>query len=206
VPDLVDAGGRFHDSAMGAGCRFFFLPRVRRQLAREIEAQFAAFAATGLPLDHVNAHRHMHMHPTVAGLVARIGRRHGARSGRVPNEPASVLRQVEPSNARMWLAPLLGPGLGVLRWRLRRAGMRVNDRVFGLAWSGAMTEQRWLALLPRLPEGLNEIYCHPAVIDAIPGATPGYRYADEFAALVSPRVKAAIRDNGIELTSFSALP
>src|SRR5262249_43991590 len=150
-------------------------------------------------------HRHMHMHPTVAGLVARIGRQRGARSGRVPNESARLLGELERSNARMLLAPLLGPWLGILRWRLAPPRMRVNARVFGLAWSGAMTEARWLALLPRLPEGVNEIYCHPAVTDAIPGATPGYRYAEEFAALVSPRVKAAIREHGIELTSFSAL-
>ena len=65
IPDLVDAQGRFPDDAMARdGVRFFFLPRVRRQLAAEIRAQFEAFKATGLQLDHVNAHRHFHLHPT----------------------------------------------------------------------------------------------------------------------------------------------
>ena len=40
---------------------------MKRQLAREVAAQFAAYAATGLPLDHVDAHQHFHLHPTVAG-------------------------------------------------------------------------------------------------------------------------------------------
>jgi len=205
VPDLVAQDGAFRDDMAWQGARMFFLPRVRRQLAAEIEAQFRAFAGTGLALDHVNAHRHFHMHPTIAGLIARIGRRFGAQAGRVPKEPVDVLRGIEAANARMRLLPLLDPFMALLRWRFRRQGLATNDRVFGLAWTGAMTEARWLALIERLPDGVSEIYCHPAVTDAIPGAVPGYRYADEFAALVSARVKAAIAANGIELTSFSEL-
>ncbi len=66
---LVGDDGRFDPNMARAGVRFFFLPRVRRQLAREIRAQLAAFRATGLTLDHVNAHKHMHLHPTVARLL-----------------------------------------------------------------------------------------------------------------------------------------
>ena len=65
IPDLVDAKGRFGDRMARDGVRFFFLPWVRRQLAAEIRAQFEAFAASGLPLDHVNTHKHFHLHPTL---------------------------------------------------------------------------------------------------------------------------------------------
>ena len=70
MPDLVDGSGNFRTDMARAGAAMFFLPRVRRQLEAEIEAQFAAFAATGLPLDHVNAHKHFHLHPTIAGADA----------------------------------------------------------------------------------------------------------------------------------------
>ena len=56
VPDLVDASGHFRTDMARAGAAMFFLPKVRRPLTAEIEAQFAAFDATGLRLDHVNAH------------------------------------------------------------------------------------------------------------------------------------------------------
>ena len=36
---------------------------LREQLRREIHAQFEKFRATGLPLDHVNGHLHLHLHP-----------------------------------------------------------------------------------------------------------------------------------------------
>src|SRR6185436_8920513 len=86
VPDLVDGGGHFRTDMARAGAAMFFLPRVRAQLAAEIEAQFAAFAATGLPLDHVNAHKHFHLHPTIAALIVKIGAAHSVKGARVPLE------------------------------------------------------------------------------------------------------------------------
>ena len=86
IPDLVEADGRFGSRMVRDGCRFFCLPRVRGQLAREIRAQFEAFAASGLALDHVNAHKHFHLHPTVLGLTLRIGREFGLRAVRLPRE------------------------------------------------------------------------------------------------------------------------
>ena len=73
-----------------AGAAMFFLPRVRAQLAAEIEAQFAAFEATGLKLDHVNAHKHFHLHPTIAALDREAGQgawRAGARACRWSRKP-----------------------------------------------------------------------------------------------------------------------
>src|SRR5208283_1236761 len=54
IPDLVDATGQFPSDPRRLGIDYFFRPRIRRQLATEIRAQFAAFAATGLTLDHAN--------------------------------------------------------------------------------------------------------------------------------------------------------
>ncbi len=69
VPDLVDGNGEFSTRLVRSGFRFFFLPRVRRQMEAEIRAQFRAFRETGLALDHADAHNHMHVHPTVLGLM-----------------------------------------------------------------------------------------------------------------------------------------
>src|SRR3712207_2544190 len=99
VAGLVDGSGHFRTDMARLGLDIFLRPRLRAQLAAEITAQFEAFAATGLPLDHVNAHRHFHLHPTIAGEVIRIGRRFGMRSLRVPLEPALVLARVEPQSA-----------------------------------------------------------------------------------------------------------
>ncbi len=114
IPDLVDADGRFGDRMARDGVRFFFLPAVRRQLEAEIRAQFEAYAATGLPLDHVNAHKHFHLHPTVLSLILRIGRDYGLRAVRLPAEAGA------PALLRPWLA-LLRATHGCRRHRPQRS-------------------------------------------------------------------------------------
>ncbi|MDP9085560.1 MAG: hopanoid biosynthesis-associated protein HpnK, partial [Pseudomonadota bacterium] len=86
IPDLVDASGHFSANMVRTAFAIALKPATRRQLHAEIAAQFAAFAATGLPLDHVNAHKHFHLHPMVASAVIEIGKRYGMKAVRAPIE------------------------------------------------------------------------------------------------------------------------
>jgi hopanoid biosynthesis associated protein HpnK len=201
VPDLVDATGHFRTDMARAGAAMFFLPRVRAQLAAEIEAQFAAFAATGLPLDHVNAHKHFHLHPTIASLIVKIGAAHGARGARVPLEPQDILARIEPHKASGVVA-LTALFARALRRRFRAAGIAAPDQVFGLAWSGAMTADRIAGLIAHLPDGLSEIYMHPAT-GAYPGSAPDYLYAEELAALTDSRMLGLLAARDIQLGGFA---
>src|SRR5690242_7546048 len=160
IPDLVDAAGEFPSDQLRLGLNYFFRPNIRRQLAAEIRAQFAAFAATGLTLDHANAHKHMHLHPTVGAMMLRIGRDYGLNRIRVPAEPPDVM-------ARCGTPVGLGDKVlyrwtEILRRQARMVGMAANDHCFGLAWSGHMTADRIRQLLRHLPDGDSEIYFHPA--------------------------------------------
>jgi hypothetical protein len=83
--------------------------------------------------------------------------------------------------------------------------MRTSDQLFGLAWTGAFTEERLLALLPALPPGISEIYAHPATEGGWPGAVPSYRYRDELAAFASTSARARVAELGIRLTAFGDL-
>jgi predicted ATPase len=87
--------------------------------------------------------------------------------------------------------------------RAQRAALQAPEAVFGLAWSGAMTQSRLTGLLRRLPEGRTEIYLHPATAGGFDGHAPGYRYVDELAALTAPSAIAAARAPGIVLGGYS---
>lgn len=200
IPDLIDGDGLFRTNMVKAGIDIFFRPAVRRQLAAEIEAQFQAFAATGLPLDHVNAHKHFHLHPTIAGLIMAIGPRYGMKAMRAPTEPRAIIRSIEPGTSTM-AERIVAPYAQTMRSRIRRAGMLVPDQVFGLAWSGAMTANRVAAIIQRLPPGLSEIYFHPAMADDFAGHAAGYGYRAEYDALVDVAVEAAAQ--GIRRGSFA---
>lgn len=196
IPALVGADGYFRTDMVKASFGMFFRPKVRRQLAAEIEAQFAAFASTGLPLDHVNAHKHFHLHPTIGRLAVEIGKRYGMKAMRAPIEPREVIRRIEPGATGGDLERFVGARL---KDRLWVKGIWSPDAVFGLAWSGAMTARRVAAILDNLPEGVSEIYLHPA-LSAYNGSVRGYRYSDEFAALMAPEVMAKAR--GVKLGRF----
>jgi hopanoid biosynthesis associated protein HpnK len=205
IPDLVDASGQFPSAQFHLGVNYAFRPAVRRQLAAEIRAQFAAYAATGLTLDHADAHKHMHLHPTVGQLLLRIGHDFGLRAVRIPAEPPAVLARC--GTPRTLGARALYAWSHLFRHQARRAGMATADAVFGLAWSGHMTAERLLRLIAQLPDGVSEIYCHPASRRdaAIEALMPGYEHEAELAALVDPQLRAILRQHGIVPTRYGDL-
>ncbi len=191
VPGLVDQRGDFLVDLVRAGFRFFLRPGIRAQLAAEIRAQFECFSKAGLDLDHVDAQSHMHVHPTVFGLIVRIGREYGMRAIRIPREPFGTTRSIAPW---LWL----------MRTRARRAGLACNDYAFGVTEAGALTEQRVLQMIEALPDGVTEIFFHPAT-RAFGGADRGterFEWKGELAALTSARVREAIAHKGIVSTTY----
>ncbi len=190
IPALTQPNGRFRDDMAGLGLTLALSPAARAQLRAEIAAQFAAFAGTGLPCDHLNAHKHYHLHPIIAAIAFREAARHGVKAVRIPWEPPALIHAVEPAAATQPRA--LYPFTALLRRLAARHGLRAPDRVVGLAWSGAFTAQRLAAVLPHIPPGVTEVYLHPATADGFPGEAPGYRYAEELAALLDPAVRTAL--------------
>jgi predicted glycoside hydrolase/deacetylase ChbG (UPF0249 family) len=155
-----------------------------------------------LPLDHVNSHHHFHVHPTVGRLVLEIGQRHGMCAIRVPLERARMLNRIEASVSSDNITRTFA---ALLRRLVRRRRLMAPDQVFGIAWSGAMTERRVAALLGDLPDGITELYLHPATANSFRGATEGYRYTDELAALIAPGVREAVRSAGVRTGGFAGV-
>jgi hopanoid biosynthesis associated protein HpnK len=209
VPDLVDHEGAFSSHLVGAGCNFFFRPGVRRQLEAEIRAQFQAFTRTGLQLDHVNAHNHMHLHPTIFGLILKVGREFGLRAIRLPHEPLMPSWRAASNGffPRFLAWAALAPWTSLLKRRARKAGIRTNDFVFGLHDSGHLTGPLVTRLLKQLPQGVTEIYFHPATrrCPEIDGTMPDYEHEREFEALTNQDIKRLVLASGIHRVAFSEL-
>jgi chitin disaccharide deacetylase len=203
VPDLVDERGEFSTRLVRTGFKYFFDGRARRQLDAEIRAQFEAFAATGLALDHVNAHNHMHVHPTIFDALLRANRAHGARPVRIPCEPLLPSWRAQHSDlaTRFGNGVLLEPLFARMRARCRRAGVACNDYVFGMNDTGHMTSDVVLRLVREVPPGVTEMYFHPAADAAKPGTRVDPR-ALELTALTDPAVAQALRGAGIEVIGF----
>jgi hopanoid biosynthesis associated protein HpnK len=212
IPRMVDARGRFGDDAVRGGMRYAVvaLGRAgRAQLRHEIEAQLDAFAATGLRLAHVDGHLNMHLHPMVLQILLELAPRYGIRAMRLSRESLrAALRHDRRHALRKSSEGLVFRALAA--WatpRLRAAGIVTVDRVYGMHQTGHVDEAYLLALLPALPGGTSELYCHPALRQppVMAGAQRGYDHAGELAALVSPRVRACVEASGVRLVSYADL-
>jgi chitin disaccharide deacetylase len=209
IDRIVDSDGMLPRELVKASVRWAFDRKARAQLRDEIEAQFEAYRATGLPLDHVDSHNHLHVHPVVFDLLLEIGPRYGMRALRIPDEPALASYRAAGNrffSRAVW--PLfLAPWMGRMRRRARRAGLVTNDFVFGMRDSGHVTRERILGYLRVLPDGVSEIYAHPASSggNADPLAA-GYDHRGELAALVDPDVRHAIDESGVKLVAYENIP
>jgi hopanoid biosynthesis associated protein HpnK len=207
IPSLVDGTGRFRDGLVRTGFRYFFLSAVRRQLKAEIHAQFGAFRETGLRLDHVNAHNHMHLHPTILGLILQVIRDYGFPAVRLPCEPflSSWRAAGEGMPRRLLMRIFLAPWTGLMRIRLNRNNVPCNDFLFGLHDTGRMGKDRVLRLLAHLPQGVSEMYFHPATTGWQDPSAEGLGPEQELEALLSREVAEALEANGIRRTSYGEL-
>lgn len=203
IPHLVNGRGRFPADPLRLGLRYFASRVAREELRRELAAQFQRFAATGLPLSHVDGHHHMHMHPTVLAMLLPLARQYGARGIRLVREDLWVgLGEDQPQPLKRVSLALT---FGVLsRWgrrRLERTPLVATDRVYGLMRTGEMTEAYLLRLLRHLSAPTAEVYFHPSTtLEEAGGPNPG-----DLAALVSPAVRRLIAEREVRLTTYPLL-
>ncbi len=201
APDLVDDEGRLPGDPVAFGLRLAFDRGLQRQVASEIEAQLALFAATGLPLSHVDGHLNFHMHPAVFPRLARAAAARGAHAIRVPRDDLRLA--LRHGRGRLAQKLVLAAAFGLLGgWARRRLppGLRVADRVYGLFQSGTLSTAYVLDVIARLPPGTCELYGHPATDRGGPALGPN---PTDLATLCDPAVAAALRRAGVETTHFS---
>jgi len=191
IPQLVNARHQFSNHAVAAGWRYFASAKCRAQLRLEIAAQFEKFRATGLPLDHVNGHLHLHLHPVVFGILMENAQRWGINALRLTDDWLGL-------NARLasgrWCYRLSHAAIfRVLSARARpvlaRQGIRHTRVVFGLLQNNRVDAEFVAKLLPLLPPGDSELYSHPSLDQSGP----------EFDALINPTLKTLAAQLDIQL-------
>ena len=197
VPGLVDASGNFSDNPVKVGVNYFFRPELEKQIEAEMDAQFALFRRTGLELDHVNGHLHLHLHPVVFRLLMKHSTRWGVKRIRLTRDAFWLNARIAPGE---WLYrtshAVIFHALSLwARGEVVKRGLKHTPWVFGLLQNGRVDEAYILKLLSELPPGDAELFSHPG-IDEFPR---------EAAALVSPAVKAAVQSLGIELIRYQDL-
>jgi len=197
IPGLVNLSGEFSTSPVEVGFRYFFKKSLIKELRAEIHAQFEKFRTTGLRLDHLNGHLHLHLHPTVFKILIKDADQLGIERMRLTFDPFWLNCRLAKGH---WCYRALHAFIyHVLAWRARsvldRRGIRHTGTVFGLLQNGRVDESYVKGLLKVLPAGDSELYSHPSLVE----------FRKELDALTNPDIRAQIEQLGIELIRYQDL-
>jgi hopanoid biosynthesis associated protein HpnK len=208
IPHLVDKDGNFPSDPTIAGLRYYFSMAARKELKRELQAQFEKFASTGLKFSHIDSHLHMHVHPVIFDAALDLGDRFDVRRMRVPQDELRIALGFGCPNKlkTTGYAAVFYLLVSRMRKRLRNRGFLSTGRVYGNFQSGKMSEKYVLYVLDRLHARTNELYFHPAIHNGeLPLDDQQRQCYSEFNILISPTVAHRIQERGIRLTNYVKL-
>ena len=206
IPQLTDCQGRLPHNPVRAGLRFFFINALKAQLTREMENQIKKFLAAGLTPSHLDGHLNMQMHPTVLSILLKLAFKYSIPAIRLSREELRINLRLDRSHIvnkilHAFIYHLLGC---YAEKKMHKQGLFYPDHFFGLLNSGRINTDYLLGVLDHLKPGVTEIGLHPALEtprELVKWAA-AYKYREELAALISPRVKAKINKLGIRLANF----
>ena len=102
IPLLVDGQGKLKNGFVNLLLLSFLKPRQLRQQAEiEMRAQIAKYLATGLPLQHIDSHRHVHLIPQIFKAMRKLQKEFAVPRIRVMNE--NIFNTLKYNKNKSWL-------------------------------------------------------------------------------------------------------
>lgn len=102
IPLLVGADGKLKNGFVNLLLLSLLKPRAfKQQIETEIRAQVQKYVATGLPFNHIDGHRHVHLIPAVFDIVRQVATEYNVQRIRVMNE--NIFNTVRQNKSKSWL-------------------------------------------------------------------------------------------------------
>ncbi|MBM3457241.1 MAG: ChbG/HpnK family deacetylase [Armatimonadetes bacterium] len=199
IPHLLRGQPELDRNFSRAGFRYTLLPGCRRELDRELVAQFCRFDELGLGWSHVDTHLHFSLTPVVFHRMIRECRRYPVAGIRIPEDDYRLYQRQEPVDALRQL-PLGGGFAGLCTYQrrfLRGSAWVTTRRCFGLFRTGRLTGSYLARLVRSLTPGDYELHCHP---DASTESGRG-----ESRALLSSEFRDALEERQVALVTYPKL-
>lgn len=186
--------------------------------AEEVEAeawaQFARLQRSNVEVSHFDAHKHVHMFPSILKPLLRAAMAHGIMAVRNPFEAPGVVTFHEAREKRTLLIRKAETTLlrGLLRQRwlhaVHHAGFSTPDGSLGVATTGTLDRASLRAMLQKMPQGTWELVCHPGYNDSdLAAAHTKLRESREveLATLLGITARELSEEYGTELVPYRAI-
>lgn len=216
VPSLVNAAGHFDSAPESLLLKIATRALSLREIETEWDAQIAKVRDAGVPVTHLDGHKHVHMLPGVFEIALRLAKRYNICAIRISHE-ASSLRTALSAGAGMRASVVLKQGVQARGLKLlardartvaERAGVSSTDYFCGIAQTGELTKDGVIRLLRSLPEGTTELMCHPGYLDddLLRSSTRLRESRErELQILTDPDIRNLVASEGIRLIDYGFL-
>jgi len=185
----------------------------QQEVATEVAAQITKLQAAGVPVSHVDSHKHSHIFPAIFKPLLAVARDLGVRAVRNPFGPLKTLAYAHlMRRPKLWTRytefGILRRFAQQFRSEVAAHGLLTPDGSFGVVVTGALTQALFDAVIGCIPEGTWEFVCHPGYSDADLGKikTRLRRSRDvELQILTSEAARTTLQRHGIELISYNSI-
>ena len=207
IKSLLDAEGNFLPDYVAFAKRFYTGGVKRRELEKEVRAQFAKALDSGLEITHFDSHQHTHILPGVGDIILGIAQEYGLKKMRLPREPYGFTGGFTAGVGRKIGRAGLTFCANLIKDEVKLAKMKFPHCFFGMLAGGNLNPELVGNILRALPDGTSEIMTHPGLNTEIlsQSFTWHYHWQDELAAYLDPANQSIIEEQGIKLISFAEL-
>ncbi|MBQ8480964.1 MAG: ChbG/HpnK family deacetylase [Alphaproteobacteria bacterium] len=102
IPLLVNKDGKFKNGFVNLLIMSFLHPReLKRQAEIEIRAQIEKYLQSGLKLEHLDSHRHIHLIPVIFKVAEKLGREFKVKRIRIMNE--NIFNTIRQNRSKSYL-------------------------------------------------------------------------------------------------------
>jgi chitin disaccharide deacetylase len=213
LPSLT-ASRKFRDSLKKFALRAIAPGRIDgAEISAEVSAQIKKIQSAGIPVSHVDTHKHTHLFPRILRPLLRAAKECGVRAVRNPFGPrfpmrSSQLMQRPGLWARYAELRILSTFARNFRSAVDREGFITTDGTLGIEVTGTLDETLFHAIAETIPEGTWEFVCHPGYNDQdLQVARTRLRESreTELRVLTLPAAREILMRRGIQLISYHDL-
>lgn len=162
IPLLVDGQGKLKNGFVNLLLLSFFKPRqLRLQVEIEMRAQIAKYLTTGLPLQHLDSHRHVHMIPQIFKTMRKLQKEFEVPRIRVMNE--NIFNTLKYNHNKSWLFDGALIKYVLLRFLCWWNGYKNDVYFYTLMYTCKIAKERFSGV--KIPQGYKavEIMIHPGM-------------------------------------------
>lgn len=162
IPLLVDEHGKLKNGFVNLFLLSFLKPRqLRQQAETEMRAQIIKYLAAGLPLQHLDSHRHVHMIPQIFKAMRKLQKEFEVPRIRVMNENA--FNTLKYNKNKSWLFDGALIKYVLLRFLCWWNGYKNDVYFYTLLYTCKIAKEQFKGV--KIPSGYKavEIMIHPGM-------------------------------------------